>query len=195
MKKNYLNLIIIIICIVGMNANAQYVNISGACVMTIDGDYYEATNVNGRPSYEHGGGTFTISWSGSRWEVKGSGPSVGMYNDLDTPTPPATSLSPWTPDSCSPAGTFTGDATTTTLGLSNRELVGDELKLYPNPASDFITVFGLRGESAYKVSNLLGKIVYEGVTSNDKQVNVKHLPVGVYLLKFENGNSIKFIKE
>ena len=46
-----------------------------------------------------------------------------MSNTLDTPMPPATSLSPWMPEVCNPAGTFSGDGTTDTLSVSELETI------------------------------------------------------------------------
>ena len=70
--------------------------------------------------------------------------------------------------------------------------------VYPNPASDFITVntrSALSG-SAYTISDITGRSVQSSEFGEEHQVlNVSALPAGLYLIKIENDNiTYKFLK-
>ncbi|WP_115812916.1 NHL domain-containing protein, partial [Winogradskyella pacifica] len=67
--------------------------------------------------------------------------------------------------------------------------------IYPNPSNDFIQLSGLSKKEKYKIYNILGSEIASGSISNKDRVNVKNFTNGLYLLKFDNGNTIKFIKE
>ena len=68
-------------------------------------------------------------------------------------------------------------------------------KLYPNPATTFIKISNLTSVENYSIYNQLGAKVSNGVTSNNDTINVQNLTNGLYFLKFENGNTLRFIKE
>jgi hypothetical protein len=177
--------------------NAQTVNLTDSCASWVNGDYSLSLIINGKPSYRHSGGGFQylIRWNNLRWEhvSLSDGGGVGSYNYLDTPTPPATSLSPWTPALCNPTGIFSGDGTTTTLSVT--EFDRNKIKVYPNPSSDFIKIDGLFQPENYKIYNILGTEVKNGTVSNSMQINIRNFTNGLYFLKFTRGNAIKFIKE
>ena len=82
---------------------------------------------------------------------------------------------------------------TTTLGTEDFKF--NNVKLYPNPASDMITVNGLEDITPYKIYNILGAEITKGNISENGSINVKPFALGVYFLKFENGKTYKFIKE
>jgi hypothetical protein len=69
------------------------------------------------------------------------------------------------------------------------------MQIFPNPSANFIQVFGLIKTENYKIYNILGKQVSEGVVNNQENINTEKLIKGVYFLKFNNGNTLKFIKE
>lgn len=41
----------------------------------------------------------------------------------------------------------------------------------------------------------VGQEVIKGSINNDEQIDIRNFTNGLYFLKLENGNSIKFIKE
>lgn len=174
--------------------NAQTVTLSDACPGK-NGDYLLSEVVNGKPSYTMG--DYRFQWSGTRWEhTKISDPGkVGMYNESDTDNPPASSFSSWTPVLCDPSGTISGDGTSTTLGLDDVQLTNRAIRLFPNPASSSVKISGLTKEENYSIYNIIGSRITHGKISNNQKVNIQHLPNGLYLLKFDNGNTIKLIKE
>lgn len=173
--------------------NAQTVTLSGAC--GVNGDYQLSAEVNGKPSYVLG--DYVFLWSGTRWEhTKISEPEkVGMYNESDTDNPPASSFSTWTPDLCSPVGNISGDGTSTTLSLNDVQFTNRAIRLFPNPASSSIKISGLTKEENYSIYNIIGSRITGGKISNNQKMNIQHLSNGLYLLKFDNGNTIKLIKE
>jgi len=69
------------------------------------------------------------------------------------------------------------------------------IKLFPNPSNDYIQVSGLTGNEKYILYNILGTEIRKGVMSNNEQISIRSFTSGLYFLKFENGNTIKFLKE
>jgi len=70
-----------------------------------------------------------------------------------------------------------------------------KLKVFPNPSSKFIQFSGLTKIEKYKIYNLMGSEIAEGTISNNTPMDIRDFTNGLYFLKFENGNTIKFIKE
>ena len=68
-------------------------------------------------------------------------------------------------------------------------------KLFPNPSTDYIQVSNLTKANNYIIYNSVGTIISEGTISNAEKIEVKNYSNGIYFLKFENGNALKFIKE
>lgn len=69
------------------------------------------------------------------------------------------------------------------------------IKIYPNPSNDFVQVMGLTKRENYKIYNILGAEIKYGIISNNEQINIKNFTSGLYFLRFDNGNTIKFLKE
>lgn len=93
------------------------------------------------------------------------------------------------------------DASISGVGEFNQ--MENNLKVYPNPASDYINVNTTAFSSAMrtlKIVDLLGAVVYfksEGLTSFEK-INIQSLNPGIYFLTIENKEGIfskKFIKK
>lgn len=70
-----------------------------------------------------------------------------------------------------------------------------EIHLYPNPASSYITVEGLKNNENYQILNTLGKVVQQGVASNKLPINIESLPSGMYFIQIKNYVTVRFIKE
>jgi hypothetical protein len=86
--------------------------------------------------------------------------------------------------------------------LSNEDVVAGELglRLYPNPTVSELNLrlsdIDLSDEVSYRISDLTGKLVMEGVAQNRK-VNVESLVAGVYIINLKvdgKTQSSKFIK-
>lgn len=75
------------------------------------------------------------------------------------------------------------------LGISNEEL--NSVQVYPNPASETLTISSVDDNLSFEVISTTGRIE---MTGNGKQINIGQLPNGMYFLKTENGIA-KFVKE
>jgi len=69
------------------------------------------------------------------------------------------------------------------------------LSISPNPASDFIQLSNLNKIGYFTICNILGSKVIDGNISNYEKINVRDLTNGLYFLKFDDGTTLKFIKE
>ena len=80
--------------------------------------------------------------------------------------------------------------------LSNEEIiVKNKNTIYPNPSSGSITILGIYEKQAYKIYNLMGAEVLKGSINFNENIEIQHLKRGLYFLKLENGNAIKFIRK
>lgn len=80
------------------------------------------------------------------------------------------------------------------LSINNNKL-SHKITLHPNPSSEFIQLSGLTKTKKYTIYNVLGVKIQSGSVSNNEKIEVKTLSKGLYLLKFDNANTIKFIKK
>lgn len=74
----------------------------------------------------------------------------------------------------------------------------NEISIYPNPTRDLLNI-KFKNNNAFignpfKIYDLNGKTLIEGVFETDKSLNVEKLSKGLYILNFGNSH-IKFIKE
>ncbi|WP_445737658.1 T9SS type A sorting domain-containing protein [Mariniflexile sp.] len=82
-----------------------------------------------------------------------------------------------------------------TLSTKNVEISKNTLKVFPNPANDFIQVLGLTETEQYEVFSILGTKVNKGSIAVNEKIDIQNLTNGLYLLKFKNGSTINFIKK
>jgi hypothetical protein len=83
--------------------------------------------------------------------------------------------------------------------IQDTEVAG-ELRLFPNPAKDFIKVFdkGIKQPSNFKVFDISGSVVLEGeLTSSETTIDISELTSGVYFLHSGNTatKAVKFVKK
>ncbi|OBX25133.1 putative secreted protein (Por secretion system target) [Gelidibacter algens] len=81
-----------------------------------------------------------------------------------------------------------------TLSL-NDAVTNNSIRVYPNPSTDFITISGLTEDKNFKIYSAIGSEIEKGVIKNEGEINTQGLAKGMYVLKFDDGNSLKFIKE
>jgi hypothetical protein len=82
-----------------------------------------------------------------------------------------------------------------TLNLSDFTYIKNNVKISPNPSTDFIQVSGINQTKKYRIYNIIGSEISKGIISNNEKIDVQNLMNGLYFLKFENGNTIKFLKQ
>ena len=80
-----------------------------------------------------------------------------------------------------------------TLSIENFNLV-DKISIFPNPTSDYISISNLDNSESYLIVNQLGQKILKGTYNNNK-IDIRNLTNGIYFLKFESGNTFKFIKK
>ena len=86
--------------------------------------------------------------------------------------------------------TVTKDTTILSVNDGGKE----EMKIYPNPVKDRLSVSGINKDQPYEILSIDGKLIKAGKYSSTKTIEVQALPKGVYFLKVSNQN-LKFIKE
>jgi len=67
------------------------------------------------------------------------------------------------------------------------------IRIYPNPAKDFIQIQGLNEGAKTEIFNTKGELVIR--TSNNSKINISSLSPGLYFLKTDGGKTVKFIKK
>ena len=78
---------------------------------------------------------------------------------------------------------------------TNKNDLNTSFSVYPNPASSFLAVTGLKQETAYEVINVLGAKVLEGTLSMTTKIEIETLTKGIYFLKLDSGTLLKFLKK
>ena len=79
--------------------------------------------------------------------------------------------------------------------LSTENFTVDNAVLYPNPINDEINIKAINSDAkAFVIYNVLGIKVLEGVLNESKKISFKDFSKGVYFLKLNNQQKIKFIK-
>ena len=78
--------------------------------------------------------------------------------------------------------------------LSVNDGAKEEMKIYPNPVKERLSVSGINKDQPYEILSIDGKLIKAGKYSSTKTIEVQALPKGVYFLKVSNQN-LKFIKE
>ncbi|MGJ8594054.1 MAG: T9SS type A sorting domain-containing protein [Aquaticitalea sp.] len=81
----------------------------------------------------------------------------------------------------------------TTLGIENHELT--KKTLVPNPSTDYFQISGLFEHQQIAIYNVLGAKVKSGFISQNEKVDVRNLSNGLYFLKLNDGNTLKFYKK
>jgi len=89
---------------------------------------------------------------------------------------------------------FTEGRYNSTLSSANYKFE-DTVSLYPNPSSDFIGVSNLKLTKKYTILNMIGQVVKQGVISNQEKIYIGDFSNGLYVLKFDRKNAIKFMKK
>lgn len=210
---------------IGISAFAQTIELNACNELTENQEYIfnqKIVDTTGRnifetsPVDEHspcggvGNCEFQIAWSqtNSRWEIyvdDGSGLFLNRYvlyynTEATTPNPPSLAIGTWleetgvTQSLCGVINSITGDVQDTILGVSDFNINGN-ISLFPNPSSDFIQILGLTKTENYRLYNNIGSEIISGKISDNEKLEIKSLSNGFYFLKFDDGKTIKFIKE
>ena len=82
----------------------------------------------------------------------------------------------------------------TSLSTSN-SILTNKISLHPNPSNHYINISGLTKKEKYTIYDILGTEISKGSIFDNEKINIENYSNGFYLLKFENGSTLKFIKE
>ena len=83
------------------------------------------------------------------------------------------------------------DTVVSTIGIS--EPSSSELNIFPNPFKETMQLEDLKIGGQLSITNVLGEQVYSSsITSENMLINLGGLLNGPYMLKYENGNLIKY---
>lgn len=70
-----------------------------------------------------------------------------------------------------------------------------KIKTYPNPSTSYISLSGLMETKNYIIYDITGKELSRGNVSYNSKIDVRFLNNGMYLLKLDDFEIVKFIKE
>lgn len=133
--------------------------------------------------------------SGGSTITAGSTIEVTVSNIITNPTTANNYTFTWRTAQGSGAATQNFQANVDFSSLSTKELKSKKnLHIFPNPSSDYINVSGLSEKKNYKIYNVLGTEIAQGTIFNEG-ISIKNLTNGVYFLKFDYSDSLKFIKQ
>mgnify|MGYP003664583164 CR=1 FL=1 len=81
------------------------------------------------------------------------------------------------------------------LSVENQTNDDATLIIFPNPSVAHIQISGLTQRENYIIYNVLGAQVINGSVFNNETIDIRDFAKGIYILKLENRNPIKFLKE
>ena len=84
--------------------------------------------------------------------------------------------------------------TTSTLRVSDIELNNSQLNLHPNPSNEYIKISGLLKNKKYTIYDVSGTKIESGNIYN-KKINLGNLNNGLYFIKLDKINTLKFLKK
>lgn len=71
--------------------------------------------------------------------------------------------------------------------------VNDQFKVFPNPATDLLTIRGLTELKSYEIIDLTGSVVLRGYTEGI--IDISLLNSGIYVLRADDTFTVKFVKQ
>ena len=91
-----------------------------------------------------------------------------------------------------------GQLTLIDVSTSTVSIHDNEIKIYPNPSSDFITIEGIEGNVQMQSFDIEGKLVLNQPLIDKERINISFLNKGIYNLTFYKKNKLvgtkRFIK-
>ncbi|MEI7596151.1 MAG: T9SS type A sorting domain-containing protein [Bacteroidota bacterium] len=84
-------------------------------------------------------------------------------------------------------------------GIANNNIEKTNMNVYPNPATDFITIENMALGSELSIVNISGQeILYQNISSEKVQINISNLNRGIYIVKISSVSRVevkRFVKE
>lgn len=82
--------------------------------------------------------------------------------------------------------TITGDSYNPSCNLATNEPQSKKIKVYPNPAKDYILIDNLKNNTDFEIYDMQGKLIKKEKYNN--QISLKNLSKGIYILKIPSEN-------
>ena len=70
----------------------------------------------------------------------------------------------------------------------------EKLILHPNPATNHISISNIEFPLNYAIYNTIGTQVSNGKINNNEQIDIVNYKSGIYIIQFDNGITMKFVK-
>ena len=80
------------------------------------------------------------------------------------------------------------------LSIVDIENPSQQIKVYPNPSSNFIQIQGITEDFEYKVIDINGRVILKGEANNESRINIQNLVKGSYFITLGSFNTLRFIK-
>ncbi|WP_299249481.1 T9SS type A sorting domain-containing protein, partial [uncultured Cytophaga sp.] len=80
------------------------------------------------------------------------------------------------------------------LGTENPINKPTKVILYPNPATNYVQMSGIKNKAFIKLCSIDGQIVFETTSTNQQQLFLPNLPSGLYFVTIEEENQRETIK-
>lgn len=68
-------------------------------------------------------------------------------------------------------------------------------KIFPNPSSKTIKISNIKEKSSYTIYNVIGSEVAKGFVSKNEVIDISNYNNGLYFIKLDDGNMLKFVKQ
>jgi hypothetical protein len=81
------------------------------------------------------------------------------------------------------------------LSVNTNSTLNQSLAVYPNPATNAIKIANSTTTQGYEIFNVLGAKIKEGTIEQNEFINIQNFSKGLYIIRLNNGNSLKFIKK
>lgn len=91
-------------------------------------------------------------------------------------------------------GSFSYERSTNQALSLEDNIVNKDLRIFPNPVKDVLSISKITPNTDVIIFNILGKKVLTTQTNYNSEINVKNLPKGLYLIRLKNNATGKFIK-
>lgn len=83
-----------------------------------------------------------------------------------------------------------------TSNLSKDELSSNPLKIYPNPAKEFVIISNsLAGKISYQIFDITGKLMESRIIENQEIIDLKNYDAGIYTIRYKTENQEIFTEK
>lgn len=75
--------------------------------------------------------------------------------------------------------------------INNEDILGlenEELRIYPNPANEFLFIDSENISSGYSISTITGVLIQRGLVFNDQLISIDRLKTGIYIIQTHGTN-------